>query len=124
GASLDQLETINPMLELAYQTFEGASRLDCPQNTPAPGPYPPDRHRARAEYLSQIVAIQMKREADKTLRRCTTQFPSFGLAQNAGMSLRQYTDFLFHACKADQENPVALWEEVHRSHERLIDWLK
>ncbi|NLE50275.1 MAG: aminopeptidase [Chloroflexi bacterium] len=124
GASLEQLETMNPLLALAYETFEAVIRIDCPQNTRALSQYPPDRQRARAKYLSQIIAIQMRREANKTLRRCSTQFPSFGLAQNAGMSLRQYEDFVFHACKADQENPVALWEEVHRSHERLIDWLK
>jgi aminopeptidase len=40
------------------------------------------------------------------------------------MSLRQYTDFLFRACKVDQDDPVALWEEVYRSQERLIEWLK
>jgi len=124
GASLSQLETINPMLELMYQTCEGVIRIDAPQNTRALSQYPPDRQRARAAYLSKLLAIQMVREADKTLRRCTTQYPTFGLAQNAGMSLRQYEDFLFSACKADQEDPVALWEAVYRSHERLIDWLK
>ncbi len=124
GASLAQLEAVNPMLELMYQNCEGVIRIDAPQNTRALSQYPPDRQRARAAYLSKLLSIQMVREANKTLRRCTTQYPTFGLAQNAGMSLRQYEDFLFGACKADQEDPVALWEAVYRSHERLIDWLK
>lgn len=124
GASLEQLETINPMLELMYQSCECVIRIDAPQNTRALSQYSPDRQRARAAYLSKLISIQMVREADKTLRRCTTQYPTFGLAQNAGMSLRQYEDFLFSACKADQEDPVALWEAVFESHRRLIDWLK
>ncbi|HMM28218.1 MAG TPA: aminopeptidase [Aggregatilineaceae bacterium] len=124
GASLEQLEAINPMLELMYKTCECVIRIDAPQNTRALSQYPAGRQRARAAYLSKLIGIQMVREADKTLRRCTTQYPTFGLAQNAGMSLRQYEDFLFSACKADQENPVALWEAVFESHKRLIDWLK
>jgi len=124
GASLEQLETMNPLLALAYETFEAVIRIDCPQNTRALSQYPPDRQRARAKYLSQIIAIQMRREANKTLRRCSTQFPSFGLAQNAGMSLRQYEAFLFGACKADHDDPVGEWRKVYQSHERLIEWLK
>jgi len=124
GASLAQLETINPMLELMYNTFECVIRIDAPQNTRALSQYPAHRQRARDMYLNKLISIQMVREANHTLRRCSTQYPTVGLAQNAGMSLRQYEDFLFSACKVDQEDPVARWAEVYRSQERLVEWLK
>ena len=52
GASLEQLETMNPLLALAYETFEAVIRIDCPQNTRALSQYPPDRQRARAKYAA------------------------------------------------------------------------
>lgn len=124
GATLAQLETVNPMLKLMYETCECIIRIEADQNTRALSQYPPDRQKARARYHSQLIAIQMARQANKSLRRCTTQYPTMGYAQTAGMSLRQYENFLYRACKVDQDDPVALWQEVYRSHERLIEWLK
>ncbi|HEX3053662.1 MAG TPA: aminopeptidase [Aggregatilineaceae bacterium] len=124
GASVAQLETINPMLELAYKNFETVIRIESSQNPRALSRYPMELQMARAKHRDQLIQIQMRREAAKELRRCTTQFPTFGYAQTAGMSLRQYQDFLFGACKLNADDPVAEWKKVYASHERLIEWLK
>lgn len=124
SASLEQLEAVNPMLKLMYETCETIIRIESSQNMRARSAYPLDRQRARSHYHDQLIQIQMRREAAGELRRCTTQFPTFGYAQAAGMSLRQYEDFLYGACKVEHEDPVAAWEAVYESHERLINWLK
>jgi len=124
GATVDQLATVNPMLELMYRECETIIRIEANQNPRALSQYPLDLQRGRAKYHSQLIDIQMRREAAKELRRCTTQFPTFGYAQNAGMSLRQYEDFLFGACKVNLPDPIRAWQEVYASHERLIAWLK
>lgn len=123
GASLEQLSTVNPMLKLMYETCEAIIRIESSQNPRALSGYPLDRQRARSKYHDQLIQIQMRREAAKELRRCTTQFPTFGYAQAAGMSLRQYEDFLYGACKVEHDDPVAAWKAVYHSHERLIEWL-
>lgn len=124
GADLKQLGTVNPMLKLMYDEAEVIIRIEAEENSRDRSRYPLDLQRARVNARNELISIQMKREAAKTLRRCTTQFPTFGYAQNAGMSLGQYADFLFGACKADHDDPIAIWKQVYASHERLIDWLK
>ncbi|NLX11362.1 MAG: aminopeptidase [Chloroflexi bacterium] len=124
GGTYEQIATVNPMLEMMYQTCEAIIRIEADENMRARSGYPQDLQRARARYHAELITIQMRREAAKELRRCTTQFPTFGYAQNAGMSLRQYEAFLFGACKADHDDPVGEWRKVYQSHERLIEWLK
>ncbi|MBN1679272.1 MAG: aminopeptidase [Anaerolineae bacterium] len=121
--NLDLLSYVNPMLKLMYEEAEVVIRIDAFENTRNRSAYPLDRQKARAKAHSDLIDIQMERQAAKTLRRCTTQYPTFGYAQTAGMSLRQYEDFLFGACKVDAPDPIAAWREISRAQERLITWL-
>lgn len=123
-ANVDQLAYINPMLKLMYDEAEVVIRIEASENARDRSRYPLEQQRARAAALNSLIEIQMRRQASGELRRCTTQFPTFGYAQSAGMSLIQYEDFLFNACKANLDDPVAAWKAVYASHERLIDWLK
>ncbi len=123
-ASLEQLAAVNPMLELMYREADVVIRIEADENMRNRSAYPLDRQSARAAAHAALITIQMKRQAEKTLRRCTTQFPTFAYAQGAGMSLRQYEDFLYGACKVDLDDPVGAWKAVYDSHQRLIDWLK
>jgi aminopeptidase len=123
-ANSEQLSAVNPMLKLMYEEAEVVFRIEAEENTRDRSQYPLDLQRARAQAHAALIDIQMKREAAQTLRRCTTQFPTFAYAQNAGMSLRQYEDFFYGACKLELEDPVGAWQAVYRSHERLIDWLR
>jgi aminopeptidase len=122
--NLDQLADINPMLKLMYENAEAVIRIEASENPRDRSQYPLDRQRARSSALMALINIQMKRQAAGTLRRCTTQFPTLGYAQNAGMSLRQYEDFLYGACKVGAADPIGAWKEVHESLERLSKWLK
>lgn len=123
GGTPEQISTVNPMLKLMYEEAEAIIRIESAENMRARSGYPMALQQARARYHSQLIDIQMRREAAKELRRCTTQFPTFAYAQSAGMSLRQYEDFLYGACKVDLDDPIAAWREVYASHERLIAWL-
>jgi aminopeptidase len=122
--NLDQLAAINPMLELMYNNVEAVIRIEASENTRALSTYPLDQQRARSKHHADLITIQMRRQAAKTLKRCTTQFPTHAYAQTAGMSLSRYADFLFGACKVEADDPVAVWQALHDSQQRLIDWLK
>jgi aminopeptidase len=118
------LSYVNPMLKMMYDESDVIIRIEARQNSSNLAAYPVDQQLARAKAGSALIGVQMVREADKTLRRCTTQFPTFSYAQSAGTSLRQYADFLFGACKVDLDDPVAAWQQVHQEQERLVNWLK
>jgi aminopeptidase len=117
------LAAVNPMLKLMYETCDVIVRVEASQNPRALSTYPPEAQRARAQAAGTILNIQMEREGNGTLRRCTTQFPTQGYAQAAGMSLSQYEDFVFQACKVHLDDPVAAWREVEKTQQRLVEYL-
>ena len=123
AGNLGQLSDVNPMLKLMYEEAPVIFRIEASENTRDRTQYALDKQTALAESRSALIQIQMRREAAKTLRRCTTQFPTFAYAQNAGMSLRQYEDFLYGACKVNSPDPIAAWQAVHDEQQRLVDWL-
>lgn len=120
---LELLAAVNPMLKLMYETCDCIVRVEASENPRALSDYPVEAQRARAKAGAEILHIQMRREGEGSLRRCTTQFPTQGYAQAAGMSLRQFEDFVFGACKLHLDNPVAAWQEVEKTQQRLVDFL-
>jgi aminopeptidase len=113
----------NPMLKLMYESCQAIVRIEASENLRDLSGYPAATQQARARAAAELLGIQMLREGNGTLRRCTTQFPTQGYAQAAGMSLSQYADFVYHACKVHLDDPVAAWREVERSQQRLVSYL-
>ncbi|MEP0762673.1 MAG: aminopeptidase [Chloroflexota bacterium] len=120
----DLLADVNPMLKLMYEEAPVVIRIDAEENSRDRSAYPLELQVARAKARSALINVQMRREAAGELRRCSTQFPTFGYAQNAGMSLRQYENFVFGACKLDLDDPVAAWKAFYDAQDRLVAWLK
>jgi len=121
--NLDLLAAVNPMLKLMYETCDVIIRIEASENPQALSGYPAKLQQARAKGYGAVMHIQMEREGNGSLRRCTTQFPTQAYAQTAGMSLRQYEDFVYQACKVHLDDPVAAWQEMGKSQQRLVDYL-
>jgi aminopeptidase len=64
------------------------------------------RSRAAQPLMSQF----MERSASGELRWCVTAVPCAAFAQDAGMSLDAYADFVFRAGWLDTADPVAAWK--------------
>jgi aminopeptidase len=121
--NLDRLAVVNPMLKLMYETCQVIVRVEASENPRALSNYAPAQRQARLQALAGLMSIQMEREGNGTLRRCTTQFPTQGYAQAAGMSYPQYARFVFEACKLHLPDPVAAWRELDRQQEHLVKYL-
>jgi aminopeptidase len=74
---------------------------------------------ARRPLLERMLA----RKAAGELKNCLTQYPTSGSAQEAGMSLADYEDFVFGACFADRPDPIAAWRELSRKQQAYVDFL-
>jgi aminopeptidase len=68
--------------------------------------------------------VYFKRSASGELRWNLTNFPCQAYAQDADMSLSDYEDFVYRSCFADQDDPVAKWNEVEADQTRWVNWLK
>ena len=67
--------------------------------------------------------IYSERMGTGELRWCGTQFPTNGDAQNAGMSLEEYEDFVYTAGYLYEEDPVAKWQEMAAWQEKWASYL-
>lgn len=67
--------------------------------------------------------IYSERVGDGSLRWCGTQFPTEGDAQNAGMSLEEYEEFVYTAGYLYEADPVAKWKEMEEFQNKWIDYL-
>ncbi len=67
--------------------------------------------------------IYVDRTASGDLRWCGTQYPTHADAQEAGMSLSEYEDFVYGAGLLDHEDPVGEWKKIEAAQERWIIYL-
>ncbi len=124
SANDDQLGWASPVEKLLAEQVDVRIVINAPSNTRALAGLEP----ARAQRLQQGVRAfgetLMQRGADGSLRSVLTNYPSAALAQEAGMGLHEYADFVFAATACDGDDPVAYWQGVHARQQRLVDWLR
>ena len=122
-ASDAQLRHISPVEELVTTRYDLFLRIGADVNTRALTNVDPARMVMFQSAHDPLTATFMERAARREMRWCYTQFPTEAYAQDAEMSLREYEDFLFGACRVDEDDPVAAWRTQREMQQRLIDWL-
>lgn len=70
---------------------------------------------------SELGANMMKRAAKGELNWCVTLFPTLAYAQEAGMSLPDYENFVYGACLLDTDSPTEGWQRVDREQQHITD---
>ena len=120
-ANDEQLDAIPAFRKLAYDQFESRIRIHSATNPRALSSVDPARLRRHQKASASILETQMRRGADRSFKWVTTLFPTEGYAIEAEMSLSNFEDFVYHACHADQADPVAYWNKVEASQKKIID---
>ena len=123
-AKNEQLDATPPFRMLAYDQFESRIRVHSATNPRALSDVDPARQRRRQKSLAPIMEAQMRRGADRSFKWVTTLFPTEGFAREAEMSFRNYEDFVYRACHADEADPVAFWKKVEAKQRKIIDHLE
>jgi aminopeptidase len=83
----------------------------------------PARQARATRATAPLRRRQLEREASGEYRWVVTAFPTNALAQEAGMSLADYADFVFRAGLLDRDDPVVAWNELGSRIGRLAEWL-
>jgi aminopeptidase len=65
----------------------------------------------------------MERSAKGELNWVLTEYPTYASAQEADMSLADYSEFVYGAGMLNEEDPVAYWKAEGRKQQKLIAWL-
>jgi aminopeptidase len=119
-----QLDFVPPLQKMGYDQFESRIRIHSATNTRSQTSIDPARAQRRSRAVGPITETQMRRGAEGTLKWVTTLYPTQAYAQDAEMSFEQYEDFVFRACHANQDDPVAFWKQVEQEHEKAIKWME
>ena len=120
----EQLEFIHEPMKLMLETYDCMINIRGTNNTRSLSAIDPARQMITQKSRTELMETYMKRSASGDFRWVSTLYPTNAHAQEADMSLQDYEDFVFRACHADKEDPVAEWQTVSNKQQRLVDWLE
>jgi aminopeptidase len=123
-ANDEQINWLDPMQTAYYDRADVYIRVNAPTNTRAMTNIDPKRNQQLAVARSQWLNTRMSRAAAGEFKWVGTMYPTEASAQEAGMSLEEYEDFVFRACFCDKDDPVGEWQRVGEMQQRKVDWLK
>ena len=118
-----QLDFVPTFYKLAYDQFESRIRVHSATNTRATTRIDPVKAQRRGKATSVITESQMRRGAENAFKWVTTLYPTDAYAQDAGMSLKEYEDFVFNAVHAHEDDPIAYWNSTAAGQQKAIDFL-
>jgi aminopeptidase len=107
----------------------GAERLDVgfhilsEDNTRALTEVDPDKMVRWRRAYRPLAEIQDRRAAAGEFLWSLTLYPTPAYAQDAEMSLPDYSEFIFEACFLNEEDPIARWKALSRRQQVLVDHL-
>ncbi|MBN1456837.1 MAG: aminopeptidase [Sedimentisphaerales bacterium] len=115
-----QLEYLSPILMHDVETIHAQIGLWAETNTKALSNTDAAKHAklsaARQPYMERF----MERTAKNQLRWNGTLFPTNASAQDAGMSLTEYEDFVFNAGRLNEDDPVSIWKGIEKKQNEAV----
>ena len=118
-----QLKYLPILQNEAMHHFDAYLYIRAPFNLREDQDIDADKAKIRQEAMKGISQAYFDRTATRALKRNLCQYPTQAAAQNAGMSLEAYEEFVFKACKLDAPDPVAAWLAVRQNQQKIVDLL-
>lgn len=123
-ASNRQLDHVSPLRELVHTTYDARMVLEAETNTRELAGVDPKRIAHARKANAPLFQKMLKRIESGELKWCLTVYPTDAMAQEANMSLGDYTEFVFEAGMLNAKDPVALWKAERTKQMKLVRWLK
>lgn len=123
NASEEALRTPPTLQALAMAQFDCYLNIRAPFNLRESSGASQESAQIRNATMAPINKNYFERTADRRLRRSLCQFPTDASAQEAGMGLEEYQNFVFGACKLFEPDPKAAWLKVRSSQQHIVDHL-
>lgn len=119
----EQLAFVDPNYQEAIEKFDAYLVIRAPYNLREGQEINPENRKIRGAALKPLSALYFERTADKSLKRSLCQYPTQAAAQEAGMSLDDYAEFVYSACKLYEDDPKAAWLQVRERQQAIVDFL-
>ncbi len=123
NAADEQLDFVSPIAKLVYDSFDAMLVIGAEFNTRALSGVDPKRISRNRKAMAPISKTMMERSARGELNWVLTEFPTHASAQEADMSLDDYTEFVYGAGMLNEADPVSFWKAEGEKQRKLIGWL-
>jgi len=121
-ASDAQLDWVSPLSDWAAEQADCRIAIGADTNTRELSGVPPERQTRRQAATRHLMKRTMERAAEGSHRWVYTLHPTNGYAADAEMSLREFEDFYYRACLADDGDPLGAWQRASAECRRLAEW--
>jgi aminopeptidase len=122
-AAEHQLLHPDPIAKMVAEEFDVDIRIGCDTNTHGLTNIKPETWQLIGRGQKDINEAWHQRSASGELRWVVSRYPTNAYAQDADMSLIEFSDFFYRSTYADTDDAVARWKEVEEEQARLIQWL-
>ncbi|MGO8951306.1 MAG: aminopeptidase [Ktedonobacterales bacterium] len=120
----EQVAWINPGTRAEVEQANALLSIMASANTRAQTGVKPERQVLAQRAFHEIAQISKDREAAGLFRWCVTLYPTEAHAQDADMSLAEFTEFIHGACFLNEAEPAAAWAALAREQQRYVEWLR
>lgn len=122
-ASNEQLDFVSPVSKMLTETFDADLGIDASPNRRILSGVDPNKIARNAKARTELMRTYMDRSARGELHWCFTVYPNNANAQDADMSLHDYTEFVFGAGMLNEDDPTNYWREEGLRQAKLVKWL-
>ena len=122
-ASDEQLDYIDPIVKLEYETVDKFISIGAPMNTKNMARADLSKLARRSKASQGLSKLLMDRSAKGEAKWVIADVPTHALAQEAKMSFDEYSEFLFNSCYLNLDDPVAKLKELDEKQTKWADYL-
>ncbi len=122
-ASDAQLDYVSPVSKLVVETFDASLYIDASHNSRSLAGIDGARIARSRKAGAELFKTSMDRTASGDYRWCITVYPTHAMAQDADMSLGDYSEFVYASGMLNEADPVAFWRKEGEKQQKLIRWL-
>lgn len=122
-ASENQLKRMCPFALNEMTVADKRIRLIAPGNTRGLSHVNPKKQTLVSQANQPILSTVLNRSAKGEMDWVVTLCPTAAGAQEAGMGILEYEDFVFKAAHLDEEDPVQFLKNSEKRQELMIDYL-
>lgn len=123
-SSQDQLAWVSPSDRALIESMDARLNILSESNTRQLSGADPKRQAIVGQAGRALFRERAARVDPNIDRWCLTLFPTAAYAQDADMSLSDFTEFVYEASFLNSEDPAERWREVGRQQQYYVDWLK
>jgi aminopeptidase len=118
-----QLKFVSPIQKFTFENIDVRISIFCEPSPKELSTVNPAKIRTKMASGKELTEIFYKRVAEGKLRWTGLPYPISAQAQEAGMALSEYEDFVYSSCLVDKKEPIKEWKEIRQQQERTCEFL-